>query len=180
MPARCTSAILGFWLSGVSTTAVSVWNSVGGNAWAGVAITRRHVLVAKHTWGSGIPPAGMVFRFVTVGNVVVEGTVAASISLSVDGCLAVLSEDLPASIEPIPLLPTSAWDLLPTPTAESRIVGVGMLCGGYDKSNGGGAYLHPYRVATVRELMSAGSYVSFRASVDAKRPGVLLGQRNRR
>ncbi len=104
------------WVYPLNLTAISPWNSRGGQTRGGVAITPRHVLVAKH-----YPLAvSDTVRFVTAGNVVVDRTVDAiynvpeTVAYSKDVQIVRLDSDLPASITPVKFLPANAYEYLPS------------------------------------------------------------------
>lgn len=104
------------WMVAVDLTAISPWNSLGAQYRAGVAISPRHTLHAKHF---GVT-AGTVLRFVTAGNAVVSRTVdsvenlAESTLYDRDVQIAKLDSDLPEAITPVKFLPANAYDYLPT------------------------------------------------------------------
>lgn len=104
------------WVYPLNLTAISPWNSRGGQTRAGVAITPRHVLAAKH-YPLSVSDA---IRFVTAGNVVVDRTVDAiynvpeAVTYSKDVQIVRLNSDLPASITPVKFLPANAYDYLPS------------------------------------------------------------------
>ncbi len=104
------------WMGAVDLTAISPWNSLGAQYRAGVAISPRHTLHAKH-----FPvQVGTVLRFVTNGNVVVTRTIdsvanlAESANYQRDVQIAKLDSDLPETITPVKFLPANAYDYLPT------------------------------------------------------------------
>lgn len=104
------------WAYALNLTAISPWNSRGGQTRGGVAITPRHVLVAKHYPLS----VSDTVRFVTAGNVVVDRTVDAIynvpeiVTYSKDVQIVRLDSDLPASITPVKFLPANAYEYLPS------------------------------------------------------------------
>lgn len=104
------------WASSLDLTGVSVWNSLGANTRAGVAITPRHTLHALHYPVT----VGTTLRFVTADNSVVTRTVSNVYSVpqseyyAKDIQIALLDSDLPASITPLRFLPANAADYLPS------------------------------------------------------------------
>jgi hypothetical protein len=102
------------WLSGINATAISPWNSLAGEQRAGVAITPRHVICVSH-----YPlQVGAVVRFITTANAVVERTVTDVYTVpggfNRDTAIAKLDSDLPSSITPVKLLPSTFPDYIPT------------------------------------------------------------------
>lgn len=104
------------WASSLDWTGASVWNSLGANTRAGVAITPRHTLHALH-----YPVTiGTTLRFVAADNSVVTRTVSNVYSVpqsetyAKDIQIALLDSDLPASITPLKFLPANAADYLPS------------------------------------------------------------------
>ncbi|MGE9267636.1 MAG: Ig-like domain-containing protein [Verrucomicrobiales bacterium] len=97
--------------AGIDLTSVSPWNSTGGNKRAGVAITPRHIVFAKH-YQIG---TGATVRFITADNTVVERTLTAKESLAdTDLTIGLLDSDLPATITPCKVLPADWEDYFPT------------------------------------------------------------------
>ena len=94
------------WASKYNTdlTCISPWNNKNHNYKAGTAITKRHILNARHyTY-----PVGTVVRFITNNNEIVERTIISSfpsISSHIDICVYTLDEDLPETITPCKILP---------------------------------------------------------------------------
>lgn len=100
------------WAHGLTgMTGISPWNSTGANKRAGTAITPRHIVFAKH-YQIG---TGATVRFVAADNTVVTRTMTAKESITgTDLTIGLLDSDLPASIEPVKMLPASYEDRLPT------------------------------------------------------------------
>jgi len=110
-----------FWAADkvASLLAVSPWNSRGGAARAGVAITRRHLTQAQHYWLT----VNDTVRFVLADNSVITRTVvgAAFAPGSGDTRILTLDTDLPESM-PIPkVLPDDIADYLPSLSPTIRI-----------------------------------------------------------
>lgn len=92
-----------------SLTGFSVWNSNGGQQQAGTAITPRHIVFADHF----IIPDGGTIRFVTTGNLVINRTLVKSKRVGLtDARIGILNADLPASITPLSVLPSSWGDYI--------------------------------------------------------------------
>lgn len=106
-----------FWLNGIDCTCVSPWNSQDGSRRAGVLVTPRHVLLARHYQIN----TGSTIRFVGADGQPHDRTVLAkknhvfSDNLVINGLglpdftVAVLSSDLPPSVTPVRVFP---WDIL--------------------------------------------------------------------
>lgn len=99
-------------------TAISPWNSAGGNQYAGVLISPRHVLFATHYH----PGVGTTIRFVAADNTVVTRTITAKESVGSiyfdspqysDFTIALLDSDVPASISFARVLPANWRTYLP-------------------------------------------------------------------
>jgi hypothetical protein len=104
------------WAYGLDLTAISPWNSAGSFTRAGVAITRRHVLLAAH-----YPiPEGATIRFVTSAGAVVARTIVQARAhpdyepYYPDLYVGVLDSDLPSTITPVKVFPSNARDYLPS------------------------------------------------------------------
>jgi hypothetical protein len=97
-------------------TAISPWNSQGGNQLAGILISPRHVLFATH-YAAGV---GAVMRFVKADNTVVERTITASQTVTVtssyypDLTVGLLDSDVPAGIDYARVLPANWANYLPS------------------------------------------------------------------
>jgi hypothetical protein len=97
-------------------TAISPWNSQGGNQLAGILISPRHVLFATH-YTAGV---GAVMRFIKADNTVVERTITASQAVTVtasyypDLTVGLLDSDVPAGIDYARVLPTNWANYLPS------------------------------------------------------------------
>jgi hypothetical protein len=105
----------GCWAANIDLTCVSPWNSAGSYFGAGTAISPRHIIFARHT---GIAN-DTTFRFVTTGNAVVTRTMTAQQSLGGSGypydlTIGLLDSDLPSSITPAKVLPSTVADYLPS------------------------------------------------------------------
>lgn len=104
------------WAAPLNLTAISPWNSLGGAYRAGVAITPRHTLHAKHFGMTN----GTVLRFIAADNSVISRTVSnvynipEAVTYGRDVQIALLDSDLPASITPVKFLPANAFDYLPS------------------------------------------------------------------
>lgn len=103
-----------FWLKDIDLTACSPWNSYDGAFRAGVAISPRHIIFARH-----YPIAdGAMLHFVTMDNQVVTrqlvGQSATDGAWQYDTIVGVLDSDLPASIKPMKLWPADVDKYLPT------------------------------------------------------------------
>lgn len=91
-------------------TSLSPWNSVGGNQYAGILISPRHVLFATH-WAA---PAGATIRFVAGDGTVVTRTISSILALTQtqslfpDLLVAKLDSDVPGTIAFARVLP-SDW-----------------------------------------------------------------------
>lgn len=110
-------------------TAISPWNSQGGNQYAGILISPRHVLFATH-YAAGV---GAVMRFVGAGNTVVERTITARQSVTItsgyhpDLTIGVLDSDVPASIDYARVLPDNWATYLPNlSTVSLRVPSLGL------------------------------------------------------
>jgi hypothetical protein len=104
------------WAASFDLTGISPRNSQLGNRLAGVAVTPRHVLFARHYQ----PEVGMTLDFVTADSQVVTRTIAAKASLSgaaadwsTDVTVARLDSDLPGAIKPYRVLPAEIAGYLP-------------------------------------------------------------------
>lgn len=88
------------WGRSIDLTPISPWNSDGGTLKAGILISPRHVLFAKHF----TPATPCAIRFVTAENVMVERTLTQTSALMSDPnnptdlSVGVLSEDVPETI----------------------------------------------------------------------------------
>ena len=97
-------------------TAISPWNSHGGNQLAGILISPRHVLFATH-YAAGV---GAVMRFIKADNTVVERTITARASVTVTGSfypdltVGLLDSDVPAGIDYARVLPSTWASYLPS------------------------------------------------------------------
>jgi hypothetical protein len=97
-------------------TAISPWNSQGGNQLAGILISPRHVLFATH-YAAGV---GAVMRFVKADNTVVERTITASQAMTItngyypDLTVGLLNSDVPAGIDYARVLPANWANYLPS------------------------------------------------------------------
>lgn len=102
------------WLWDVDLTAISPSNVASGPYRAGVAVTPKHVLYARH-----YPlAAGDIIRFVTADDQLVSRTVIATASLAGDFFqndigVASLASDLPATITPVKVPPANLESYLP-------------------------------------------------------------------
>lgn len=95
------------WCSGYASklTGFSAWNSNGGQTQAGTLITPRHIVFANHF----IIPDGGTVRFVTTSGTAVDRTLSKSKRVgTTDTRIGVLNSDLPATITPLSVLP-STW-----------------------------------------------------------------------
>ena len=101
------------WASKYNTdlTCISPWNSNNGIRKAGTAITKRHIINARHyTY-----PVGTTVRFITNDNQVVDRTISSLYTQSssqIDLCIYTLNEDLPDTITPCKLLPANYTNYL--------------------------------------------------------------------
>ena len=101
-------------------TCASPWNSDSGKKKAGTAITKRHAVLAHHyKYG-----AGTTVRFVTSDNTVVTRTVVQASriiynSQETDALMVLFDSDLPDTITPCKLFPSSFSDYLPAGIAEN-------------------------------------------------------------
>lgn len=105
----------GSWVASLDLTCVSPWNSGGGTAFAGTAISPRHIIFARHYQ----IPNGSTVRFVTDENVVVDRTMTTSQALGGSGfacdlTIGLLSTALPETITPAKVLPANVLDYLPS------------------------------------------------------------------
>lgn len=97
-------------------TALSPWNSVGGNQYAGVLISPRHVLCATH-WSV---PVGATIRFVASDGTVVTRTISSILALTAtqslfpDLLVAKLDSDVPGTIAFARVLPSDWAAKLPS------------------------------------------------------------------
>lgn len=92
---------------------ISPWNSAYANLRSGTAITRRHVVCAHH-WPLSI---GSMLRFVDAGNVVHTATISDRRQAgSSDFEVAILAQDLPASIKPCQVLPANLFTYISSTT----------------------------------------------------------------
>lgn len=104
------------WVASLDTTAMSPWNSLGAAYRAGVAISPRHTLHAKHFGVTN----GTMLRFITTDNMVVERTVETVMNLTEavtydkDVQIAKLNSDLPETIKPVKFLPANVANYLPS------------------------------------------------------------------
>ena len=89
-----------FWAKDLDTGCVSVWNKGGGSgAQSATAITRRHVVMAQHSYGR-------VYIFCDINGVTYERTVTGDYNIpDTDFRLGRLNEDLPATISTPKILP---------------------------------------------------------------------------
>lgn len=100
----------GCWGHGIDLTAISPWNSDGGALKAGILISPRHVLFAKHF----TPATPCTLRFVTADSVTVERTMTRTATLPSDPnnptdiAVGVLNEDVPSFISFALVLPATA------------------------------------------------------------------------
>lgn len=146
----------GCWAANIDLTCVSPWNSAGGIAYAGTAISPRHIIFARHFQ----IPTGATVRFVTTGNVVVTRTMTAAQSLAGSGypydlTIGLLDSALPDTITPAKVLPANVLDYLPS---LSKLYSIPALV------------IDREEKALVADLYQlSGSYVSFHQPVDATR-----------
>jgi hypothetical protein len=97
-------------------TAISPWNSHGGNQLAGILISPRHVLFATH-YAAGV---GAVMRWVKADGTVVERTITARATVTVTGnyypdlTVGLLDSDVPAGIDYARVLPANWANYLPS------------------------------------------------------------------
>jgi hypothetical protein len=146
----------GCWAADIDLTCVSPWNSSGGISYAGTAISPRHIIFARHYQ----IPAGATIRFVTTSNTVVTRTLSAVQDIAGTGypydlTVGRLDSDLPASITPAKVLPSTVANYFPSLSTLYSIP-----CLGIDREE----------KALITELYSLGSsYVSFHQPADATR-----------
>lgn len=98
-------------------TAMAFWNSTGGNTRAGVAITKRHIMLVPHFPIS----VGAEVRFLQADGTVVSRTIAAVSDIDYartgfanDTRIGLLSSDLPVGIVPMSVLPNNWTDSVPS------------------------------------------------------------------
>ena len=99
------------WVNGIDTSCVSMWNSYDGPLRAGVAISKRHILLAHHftlTNGSEV-----VFRELN-GNIHTNVITGVRRVLSTDIAIQSLRDELPSTITPTRILPPTYRDLIGT------------------------------------------------------------------
>jgi hypothetical protein len=106
------------WCAGYASalTGLSAWQSDYGNGQtrAQTAITARHVVGAAH-YGTPVTIGGTI-RFITTDGTVVNRTITHTKQIgTTDIQLSLLSSDLPASIAPVSLLPTTWADYIRSP-----------------------------------------------------------------
>lgn len=104
-------------------TSISPWNSDSAFQKAGILVSPRHVLFAKHYR----PAQGSTIRFVQVNNTVVTRTLSAVIDLPTisgfypDITIAVLDSDVPSGISFAKVLPNGFEAKLPADLQPARI-----------------------------------------------------------
>jgi hypothetical protein len=146
----------GCWAADIDLTCVSPWNSSGGTAYAGTAISPRHIIFARHYQ----IPAGATVRFITTGNTVVTRTMTTVQSLSGSGypydlTIGLLDSALPSTITPAKVLPSNVLDYLPSLSLTYSIPALAI-----DREE----------KALVADLFDlAGTYVTFHQPVNATR-----------
>lgn len=135
--------------AGIDLTCISPWNSSGGNKRAGVAITPRHIIFAKH-YQIGI---GATVRFVAGNNIVIDRTLVDKMDIAgTDLTVGLLDSDLPASITPCKFLPVDWEDYFLT-----GLEHIPALC------------LDQEEKALVADCGDAGSMLAMRVPTDAAR-----------
>ena len=104
-------------------TAISPWNSEGGMQKAGVLISPRHVLFARHF----SPDVGATMRWVTADNIVVDRVISSIVQLDTnaqyfpDLTIALLDSDVSASISFARVLPNGFENKLPASIQPEKI-----------------------------------------------------------
>ena len=98
------------WAYGIDLSCASPWNSADGRYRAGTAITKRHVLFARHySLGSGaIYFVDVAGRIITNSIIGVDSHIHPKVDISVG----ILSQDLPDSIHPAKILPHGYYEYI--------------------------------------------------------------------
>ncbi len=97
------------WAHGIDLSCVSPWNSWQGARQAGTAITKRHLLFARHyLWSS----SGEIYFHDENDNIHTNRLVATNASHQVDITIGLLQYDLPDAIHPARILPYSYQDAI--------------------------------------------------------------------
>ena len=100
------------WAYDIDLSCASPWNGWHANYEAGVLITRRHVLFAKHyLFQHGEGDRRLYFRPRT-GGVYSGVVVATNVSQRTDIAVVLLGEDVPESISPVAVLPSNYADYM--------------------------------------------------------------------
>ena len=97
------------WAYGIDLSCASPWNSWRGSIQAGTAITKRHLLFAKHyLWSSN----GEIYFHDVNGNIHTNRLIDRNFSLQTDIAIGLLQSDLTDSVHPARILPPSCESVI--------------------------------------------------------------------
>lgn len=106
------------WIKNIDFTCISPWNSTGNNTRAGTLISKKHVIFCKHL--SFYPTVNSTIKFVTNDNETITRTlikvtpVGDLNSFAPDVVIGTLDSEVPNTISPVKILPSTYVNFFPT------------------------------------------------------------------